>query len=402
MCDDRLHSSCWCKIDPGLASPLPKGSTQAGAVDSHRAAEGFLNPKQKDSLVCGRHFLLGKPFSDESHPVFTSRAVHASAMTIAGRQPRRTSWPVQAFSGKISYGESPPRKRSAWTLPKRPPLLHHRLFLSSCIFKTSRNSNSTNSPANTEYDSNSSTRCRSRSTDSGQNGFSTIKNWYHRLGIALPELYLWSRRPLPHRRLVFFSKQVDFPIRQFTCDTLWSLRESGSTTRCLSQSMGSRAEPMLHPTVSDKQSSKLRPVKVSRLRSNGNLPKFQAKAEQRPNSSQLLIFELFCPQLAPWLSYPGQSLVQTNGVYRQVTAPSFYRSELSIIELYWSSLCFLEEWPDFFDEQLAGCSQMWLLTLLSWMSEKLPVITKRKLTCSIVSVRWSCFHKPSLDLVFQH
>ena len=70
------------------------------------------------------------------------------------------------------------------------------------------------------------------------------------------------------------------------------------------------------PTVSDKQSSELRLVVISRLRSNGKHPKSQVKAEPPPNYRQLPIFlDLFCPLMAPWLSYPGQSPVQTQGVY---------------------------------------------------------------------------------------
>ena len=97
VCDDRLHLSCWCRIDPRPAFLLPEGSTQLSAVDSRRAAEGFGTKKKKDSRVRGRHVLLGKPFSDKSHPGFTPCVVHASAKTNAGCPPGRTCWPVQGF-----------------------------------------------------------------------------------------------------------------------------------------------------------------------------------------------------------------------------------------------------------------------------------------------------------------
>ena len=81
-----LHSSCWCKIDPGPAFLLLGKSKQASAVGSRRTAEGFGTKNKKDSCVCGRRFLLEKPFSDESHPDCTPCIMHASAKTSAGRK----------------------------------------------------------------------------------------------------------------------------------------------------------------------------------------------------------------------------------------------------------------------------------------------------------------------------
>ena len=139
-----------------------------------------------------------------------------------------------------------------------------------------------------------------------------IKN--HLLGIALPDLYLKRPRTL-YQRLFFFFKQVNFSTRPVHPQTLLSRRENSRlTTRCRSRSTGSGAELTLGLTVSDKQSSKLRLVIISRLDRNRKHPNFSAQAEPPPNSSQLPIFpDLFCPQRAPWLSYPGRSPVQTQG-----------------------------------------------------------------------------------------
>ena len=242
--------------------------------DPHRRAlwiatvqQKDLEPKtKKDGRVRGRHFLSGKPFSDESHSDFTPyvRVVRSSAKTNAGCRPGRTSWPVQAFCRTISDRESPPWHRSASTLPK-------------FIFKTSRLSHSTSSPANTVVNVREQLGdaiCRLRSTGSGQTRHSTIKN--HRLGIALPELYL--KDILHCTSVFFFSKQVNFPTRPVHLRTLWSLCESSLTTRCRLRSTGSGAEPTLNPTVSDKQSSKLRLVKISRLASNGETSQIPSKS----------------------------------------------------------------------------------------------------------------------------
>ena len=89
MSDDRLHSSCWCRIDPGPAFLLPEGSTQASAVVSRRTTEGLGTKNKKDGRVLGCHFLSGKPCSDGSHPDFAPCVVHASAkrpaVSLAGR-----------------------------------------------------------------------------------------------------------------------------------------------------------------------------------------------------------------------------------------------------------------------------------------------------------------------------
>ena len=91
------------------------------------------------------------------------------------------------------------------------------------------------------------------------------------------------------------------------------------TTRCRLRSTCSGTEPSLNPTVSDKQSSELRLVKISRLRSSRKHPKSQTQAEPPPNSSHFPIFlDLFCAQPAPWLSYPGRLPVQTQVVYYNV------------------------------------------------------------------------------------
>ena len=121
---------------------------------------------------------------------------------------------------------------------------------------------------------------------------------------------------LPYCTSVFFFVQECklFNLTSSPANTC-SPCESSSTTRCRSRSTGSGAEPMLDPTVSDKQTSELRLVIISRRRSNGKHPNSQAKVEPPPNSSQLPTFlDLFCPRMAAWLSYPGRSPVQTQGV----------------------------------------------------------------------------------------
>ena len=118
------------RIDPGSAFLLPERSTQASAVHSRRTAEGFgTKNKNKNSRVRGRHFRLGKPFSDEPYPDLTpcvECVVHASVKTSAG-QPSLAGCLGQ-FKNLISARESPPWHCSAGTLPKRPPILHQRLF----------------------------------------------------------------------------------------------------------------------------------------------------------------------------------------------------------------------------------------------------------------------------------
>ena len=131
MCDNPLHSSCWCRLDQAPAFILPEGSTQASAVDSSRTAElSIWNQRQeRQSCPWPSFFLLGKPFSDESHPDFTPCPCMCmrSQRLIAGRQPGRTSWPVQAL---CIVGQYPIESHGLCiALPRQdppPPLL--RLF----------------------------------------------------------------------------------------------------------------------------------------------------------------------------------------------------------------------------------------------------------------------------------
>ena len=115
-------------------------------------AEGFGTKNEKDSRVRGRHFLLGRPFSDKSHPDFTLCVVYASAKTSAAHQQDvlasssflkgniRSSTTALAslclnFTKKISHTST-----ASFSLS---------FFFS--FFKTSKLSNSTSSPANTVF-----------------------------------------------------------------------------------------------------------------------------------------------------------------------------------------------------------------------------------------------------------
>ena len=71
MGDDCLHSSCWCRIDPGPAFLLHEGSTQASAVDSHRTAGGFRS-KTKKIVVSVAVIFFRERNSQASH-ILTSR-----------------------------------------------------------------------------------------------------------------------------------------------------------------------------------------------------------------------------------------------------------------------------------------------------------------------------------------
>ena len=120
-------------------------------MDSRRTAEGFGTKNKKDSRVRGRHFSLGKQFSDESPPAFTPRVVHASGKLKrrAGRHPGRMSLPVQAFCSVGQYPIENHRLKLGITLPelylKDLPCCTSVFF----FFKTSKLPYSTSSPVNT-------------------------------------------------------------------------------------------------------------------------------------------------------------------------------------------------------------------------------------------------------------
>ena len=112
VCDDRLHSSCWCRVDPGPAFLPLEVSTQESAVDSRRTAEGFWTKNKKRRSCPWLSISFGKTIL--RRVTFWLHAMRGAC--IRKDKPRPPAWQdilaVQAFCRTTSDRESPPSRLS--------------------------------------------------------------------------------------------------------------------------------------------------------------------------------------------------------------------------------------------------------------------------------------------------